>query len=126
MCVWVSVVILSNSSLTLFVNILLAFSILIKKKITSGRKKRGKHEEAPQALCLKCISVFPSIFQGQTYFMLLALSSLHDGSPAVLSPRYIFSLPSMTPCKLKKHAHQKVSSNAMNNAHCLLENLKEL
>lgn len=35
-------------------------------------------------------------------------------------------LPSMMFCKLKRHAHKKVSSNAMNNAHCLLENPKEL
>lgn len=34
--------------------------------------------------------------------------------------------PSMMPRKLKRHAHEKVSSNTMNNAHCLKENVKEL
>lgn len=33
-------------------------------------------------------------------------------------------LPSVTPCELKSCAHEKVSSNNMNNAHCLVENLK--
>lgn len=44
--------------------------------------------EDPQALSLKCISVFRAIFQESTYFMLLPLSSLHDRSPVVRSARY--------------------------------------
>lgn len=35
-------------------------------------------------------------------------------------------LPSVTPCEFKRRAHEKVSSNTMNNAHCLPENLKAL
>lgn len=35
----------------------------------------------------------------------------------------IFLLP-MMPRELKSHAHEKVSSNTMNNAHCLVEKLK--
>lgn len=88
--VWVSVLILTNSSLTLFINILLPFSILIKKKITSGKKEANM--EDPQAFCLKCVSVFLAVFQESTYFMLLALSSLHDGSPVVCSARYFSPL----------------------------------
>lgn len=41
---WVSVLILTNSSLTLFINILLPFSILIKKKIISGKKKKKRRQ----------------------------------------------------------------------------------
>lgn len=33
-------------------------------------------------------------------------------------------LLSMMLCELKSHAHEKVSCNPMNNAHCLVENLK--
>lgn len=44
--------------------------------------------EDPQALLLKCISVFLAIFQESTYFMLSALSGLHDGSPVVRSASY--------------------------------------
>lgn len=33
-------------------------------------------------------------------------------------------LLSMMPRELKSHVHEKVSSNTMNNAHCLVEKLK--
>lgn len=48
--------------------------------------------EDPQALFLKCISVFLAIFQESTYFMLLALSSLHDRSPVVRFASYFSPL----------------------------------
>lgn len=59
--VWVSVLILANSSLTLFINILLPFSILIKKKKLhqdkKKKKKGGKHGRSSSTLLKMHISV---------------------------------------------------------------------
>lgn len=71
---------------------LIGFQHFNKKINKLGKKGGRKQEEDPQALCLKCISVFLSIFQGQTYFMVLALSSPPDGSPVLHSPRYFSPL----------------------------------
>lgn len=83
----VSAPIFRNASLALFITILLPFSILIKERnyIRRREKKEGKQTHGTSLSALLkmhlCVSSYISTFQGSPYFMLLALSSLHDGSP---------------------------------------------